>query len=106
MSAARLVGWLIAIPVALLVVAFAVANRQPVGLELWPLPWSLQIPAYLAVLGALGIGVVLGAAVAGLSTLRARRRAGHHRRHAESLARQIEALERSRDRLPPPTPGA
>ena len=106
MSTVRLVGWLAAIPVALLVVAFAVANRQPVGLELWPLPWSLDIPLYLAVLAALGIGVVVGAAAAGLSILRTRRRAGTHRRRADSLARQLEALERSRDRLPPPAPGA
>ena len=65
MSPARIAGWLIGVPAALVVVDFAVANRQPLTLELWPLPWSLEAPAFLAVLGALGAGLVIGAAAAG-----------------------------------------
>jgi len=91
-SLARTLAWLIGLPLALLLAMFAVANRQPLALELWPLPWSIEVPAYLAVLGALGLGLVVGAAAAGLSCLGVRRRAAQEKRRADSLARQLEAL--------------
>ncbi len=102
MRPARLVGWLFGVPALLVVVDFAVANRQPVTLELWPLPWSLAAPAFLTVLGALAAGIVVGAAVAGASGLKARRRAGIERRRAESLARQLHALQTAQAQLPAP----
>lgn len=73
---ARTIAWLTGLPLALLVVLFAVANRQPVALELWPVPGAVELPIYLAVLGALAVGLVVGAAVVWLSHL-----TGGWRRH-------------------------
>jgi lipopolysaccharide assembly protein A len=69
----RIAGWIVGVPLAVLVAAFAVANRQPIRLDLWPLPLSVDLPAYLAVLGPLLAGVLVGAVGTWLS-LAARRR--------------------------------
>ncbi|MGE4280904.1 MAG: lipopolysaccharide assembly protein LapA domain-containing protein [Magnetospirillum sp.] len=89
----RWLGWLIATPVALLIVVFAVANRHDVRLEFWPLPWAVDLPVYLVVLGVLAKGLVLGAVVTWLSGHKTRRRAREQRRRAESLERQLRAAE-------------
>lgn len=105
----RLVGWLLALPVMLLAVVFAVANRHDLRLELWPLPWSLDLPAYLAVLGPLVAGMILGGAATWIAGHRARAAARHHRRRAESLERQLAAAGKADDTsapaLPPPAEG-
>jgi putative membrane protein len=90
---ARLVGWIAGLPVALLLALFAAANRHDIRLELWPLPWSVDLPVYLAVLGALGLGLVIGLAVAWLSGHKARSAARRQRHRAESLARQIDQAQ-------------
>lgn len=85
----RLIGWLLALPVSLLAAVFAVANRHDLRLQLWPLPWSLDLPVYLAVLVPLVLGMVLGGLAVWLAGHRTRVAARHHRRRAESLERQL-----------------
>jgi uncharacterized integral membrane protein len=87
----RLLGWLLALPLSLLAVVFAVANRHDLRLELWPLPWSVELPAYLAVLGPLVLGLVLGGLAMWLAGHRTRMTARALRRRAESLERQLAA---------------
>ena len=87
----RLVGWLLALPLSLLAVVFAVANRHGLRLEMWPLPWSLELPVYLAVLGPLVIGMVVGGVLAWTAGHRVRMTARQQRRRAESLERQLVA---------------
>lgn len=96
----RVLGWLLALPVALLIVVFAVANRHDVRLELWPFPWVLDLPVYLAVLGALVKGIVIGMVVAWLAGSGGRRRAREHKRRADSLQRQLDAAVVEAKRLP------
>ncbi|MGE5546100.1 MAG: lipopolysaccharide assembly protein LapA domain-containing protein [Solirubrobacterales bacterium] len=98
---ARLLGWIVGLPLALLAVMFAVANRHEVRLDLWPLPWSLEVPVYLATLGSLVGGILVGALIAWASSLPARRRASVQRRRADSLQRQLDA-EHARAALPGP----
>ena len=70
----RLLGRILTVPIAALLVAFAVVNRHPISLDLWPLPWSIDVPAYLAVLGGAVIGLVVGVVTMMPGLLRARRR--------------------------------
>lgn len=63
------------IPVALAVVVFALANRQLVTIDLWPLPFAVDLPVYLAVLGALALGLLVGGSVQRVSGAGRRRRA-------------------------------
>lgn len=98
----RLIGWLLALPFTLAVVAFAVANRQSLTFDLWPLPWSVSIPAYGAVLGPLLLGLGLGLTLAWLSSLGARRRAAIQSRRADSLQRQLTAATQAAQSSPTP----
>lgn len=91
----RFFGWILALPLIVLAIVFAVANRQAVRLDLWPLPWGVDLPAYLAVLGALVLGLGLGIVVTWLSGHRARLNARQNRHRVDSLNRQLDA-ERAR----------
>lgn len=82
----RLLSTLIAIPLALLFVVFAISNRDPVTLALWPLNLTLTVPVYLFGLGMLFIGFVAG----GLVTWAA---GGRQRRRARTLASKNDWLE-------------
>jgi len=85
-------GWLAAVPVVVWAVIFALSNRAPVALDLWPLPVEPAVPLYGAVLGPLGLGILAGAALAWAAAVPARRRARDVKRRAESLERQLGAL--------------
>ena len=90
----KLLSRLVFVPVAAIVVVFAVTNRQPVSLELWPFPFAVDLPLYLAVLGALVIGILIGGSAQWLSDGRWRRKARAGERRAGALARE---LSRSRE---------
>ena len=85
----RILSRIVFIPVAAIVVVFAVANRQPVVLELWPFPFAVDLPLYLAVLGALVIGILIGGSAQWLSDGRWRRKARAGQRRASALAREL-----------------
>ena len=59
--------WIVTIPVAIAVVLFAVVNRNPVALSLWPLPWDIEAPLFLFTLGTIVFGFLFGAAVTWIS---------------------------------------
>nr|WP_211112232.1 LapA family protein [Azospirillum soli] len=79
--------WIITLPIALVAVLFAISNRDLVTLSLWPLPFTLEAPIYLATLLALLVGFVAG----GFITWNAQRR---HRRRARRGAERVFYLER------------
>jgi len=84
----RILTWIIGLPVAVVAIGFAVANRQNIVLDLWPLPYTIGISVYLTVLGSLAIGLILGLAIGGMA---AGGRASRRAREAESRARVAEA---------------
>src|SRR5690606_37933448 len=87
-------SWIITIPVTVVAVVFAVANRDEVLLRFWPLPWSRELPVYLIVLGCLFVGFVLGCVVTWLSSAPRRRRARRTADRARELARELAELKR------------
>jgi uncharacterized integral membrane protein len=88
----KLLGWVIAVPVGLIVIAFAVANREAVEVRFDPLPYAVEIPIYAVALGAIIFGFVVGAVIRWLFDHR-------WRRLARLRGRRIRALERESDRL-------
>lgn len=76
---------------AVLAVVFALANREVVTVNLWPLPFDKTMPLYIAVLGAVALGLILGAAAAWPARERMRRRARAGERRAAALERAAEA---------------
>ncbi len=104
----RIVTWIIGLPLAAVATAFAVANRQDVDLDLWPLPFSVRLSLYLAVLGALAAGLLLGLILgwAG-SGSRAAARAAKAEAKARALSQEVEALRaQPRQALPAPDSAA
>jgi lipopolysaccharide assembly protein A len=84
----RLFAWIIGLPLAVAVTVFAVANRAEIRFDLWPLPFGVDLPAYLAVLAPLGVGLAVGFLSGWATGLKARLRAG-------SLRRRLDAAEKT-----------
>ncbi len=101
---------LVFIPVAAVFVVFAVANRHALTLNLWPLPLEIDLPVYIALLGALAVGMVIGGSAQWISDGKWRRRARAGRRRASALERQFTLVEAARESggeaadLPPEPP--
>jgi len=86
-DAVRYLSWIVTIPLALVAVVFAVSNRQLVEFAFWPLPFTLQAPLYLAVLGFLVVGFVAGGGIVWFGQRR-------YRRTARQASKRIGVLER------------
>ncbi|NQU70594.1 MAG: DUF1049 domain-containing protein [Rhodospirillales bacterium] len=71
----KILGKIIFLPVAIAVVLFAIANRHEVGIDFWPLPFDAKTPLYVALLGALALGILIGAAASSVSVGKWRLRA-------------------------------
>jgi uncharacterized integral membrane protein len=92
-----MIRWLLFIPLAGVVVLFALSNRQAVELRLWPFDLVWQAPLSIAVLAAAGFSFLLGAGIVWMSDLPLRSRGRAALRRAEGLQREVEAF-RARDR--------
>jgi uncharacterized integral membrane protein len=69
----RYLFWAVTLLVAILGATFAVSNRQPVGIDFWPLPIAVEAPLFLIILALLALGFAAGWVVAWLRGLRPRR---------------------------------
>lgn len=91
----RYLSWIVTVPLGIIVILFAVSNRELVVLTLWPLPFELEMSLFLPVLGALVIGFVAGGAIAWWSGGRYRRLARRQNSRLKSLTAEVEALRAS-----------
>jgi len=83
----RYLSLILTIPVAVLAVLFAVSNRGIVTFSLWPTPFTVDAPIYLATLLFLAVGFVLGGVITWLGQ-------GRHRRRGRVMADRAAILER------------
>ncbi len=95
----RRLSLLITLPVALILIVFAVRNRAATTLDLWPLPFAAEVPAYLLLFGGFALGVALGGGVLGFQIFRWRHRARRAGQRAHALEQQ---LHRRNGAAPPP----
>ena len=96
----KLARWLFVIPLGLVLVLLAVANRAPVTLSLDPFSreapaFAFQLPLFVALLVAVALGVVIGGVAAGIGRLRWRHRARRAEREAEKLSAENDAFFRA-----------
>lgn len=103
----RLIGWLIAIPAGLIVIAFAVANRGTVTLNLDPFPLAIDAPVWTIAVGGLLAGFLLGALIRWLFDHKWRHMARSGRRRIQLLEREVANLRAKQDEKKPaaPAPG-
>lgn len=109
----RLMTWLFGLPTLLILLLFALANRQMVQVSLDPLmpedPWlALQVPLWLVFYAGILLGMLVGGLAAWARQSKWRRRARHFQRELEEerartrqLRRQLEALREARQPLLP-----
>jgi uncharacterized integral membrane protein len=83
--------WLILALVALVLILFAVSNREAVSVTLWPLPATIELPLYLVVLGTLIVGFFSGQFVTWIGGWRWRREARRSRERIARLERELDA---------------
>jgi uncharacterized integral membrane protein len=88
---------LIALPLLLLLVSFALSNTAPVRLGLWPTDFALELPLSLTVIGGMAVAFLAGALLVWISDLALRRRA----RHAEETVRLLETQVQELRARPP-----
>ena len=105
----RFLKSLILLPVAVLVILLAVANRAPVTLSLDPFSKgapeiSFSLPLYALLFGAAMLGVVLGGSGAWPAQAKHRRAERRFKREARSLRTEIERL-RTEAGVPAGLPG-
>ena len=89
----KFVFWIFVLLVALVLAVFAVSNRESVTLGLWPVPFLVEIPLYVAMLAALAVGFVLGEVTAWISGRRRRREGRQRRRQLASLEGELRATQ-------------
>lgn len=88
----KLFTWIILLPVAALIIVFAVVNRELTTLNLWPLPFEIDLPLFSVIFGGALIGVIWGGIAAWTA-------AGATRAKARERAREIQRLSDENRRL-------
>ena len=98
----RIVGWVVLVPLCLLLVVFALANRQLVVINFNPLVPSeslttpgVGVPMFLVLFTVLLMGVVLGGVATWFAQSHHRRDERSYRREAERLSREVDAMRRT-----------
>jgi uncharacterized integral membrane protein len=90
----RRFSYIVSLPLALLLILFAIDNRDALEIKFWPLPWSASLPAFLALFLALLLGFLAGALATWFSGAKGRRRARGLAETARAQAHQIAEHER------------
>lgn len=90
---------LVIVPLAAILLVFAVVNRAPVPVNFDPLDWTgtggtISVPLFLVAFAAAAIGVIIGGVAMWLGQ-------GHHRRAARTHAREAARTRAELDRIRP-----
>jgi uncharacterized integral membrane protein len=96
----KIIAAVILVPLAVIIIAFAVANRQVVTVSLDPFSAehpaaSLTLPLFALVIVLLVVGVLIGGIAAWLRQAKWRRTARHLEREIADLHIELETLKRN-----------
>jgi uncharacterized integral membrane protein len=82
----------ISFPITVLVILFAISNRDRVPMQLWPLPGEIEAPLYIMVLVCVALGFLLGGGIAWAGEIGHKTRAARAERKAEDLERELSVM--------------
>jgi lipopolysaccharide assembly protein A len=89
----RILGRLVVLACAVILILFAISNREAVSLALWPFPFLVETPLYLFFFLSLLAGGLLGASAAWFAGRDNRRELRRRRRRIEALERELSATQ-------------
>jgi putative membrane protein len=98
---------LLAVPLLLLLVLFALTNTAPVPLRLWPTDLAVELPLSFAVLVGMGAAFLAGGLIVWIGALAQRRRAHRAEAQVRMLYEEVSALKARLAQAsanPPPLP--
>ncbi|MEM8685977.1 MAG: LapA family protein [Pseudomonadota bacterium] len=95
---AKFISWFLGLPIAIIIIALSVANRQPVRFSFDPINsaspvLSFEIPLYLLLLLAVIIGIVVGGASSWVNQSKWRKAAREARHEMSELRSESLALK-------------
>jgi lipopolysaccharide assembly protein A len=89
---------------AIVLILFAVSNRETISLSLWPLPFLVDLPLYLLFFLSLLIGFLVGGCAAWIAGGRDRGELRRRRRRIQALERELAVTQSQlEDRTAPMT---
>jgi uncharacterized integral membrane protein len=98
----RIVGWIVLVPLCVVLIVFALANRQLVVVNFNPFVPSealttpgVGVPLFLVLFGVLLFGVVAGGIATWFAQSSHRRDERAYRREAERLNRELDVVRRA-----------
>ncbi|MEM7123449.1 MAG: lipopolysaccharide assembly protein LapA domain-containing protein [Pseudomonadota bacterium] len=91
--ASKLLYWLIALPIGLILIVFSISNRDGVLVSFSPLPFEMSIPLFLLVFAIFVIGVGVGGLLGWMAGHGTRRRARERRRRVNELETSLKDAE-------------
>ena len=93
----RPIFWIVGVPLLLVGAFFAIANREFVSVELWPVAGRVTVPLFAALVGALYTGFLLGAVIAWWAGRHGRRASREAKRRAATLEAENARLQQRLD---------
>lgn len=98
--------WLLTLPLILLLLVFALSNREMATLSFWPFEVAVSLPLSFMLVACLVLGLLLGGFTVWLGDLKYKMEAHRLRHEVTNLNRQIMSLQQATTPKPatPPTP--
>lgn len=97
----RIVGWIVLVPLCLVLIVFALANRQSTFVSFNPLAGpdsagaiGIAVPLFIVIFAFLLLGVILGGIASWFAQSRVRRERRRWQREVDTLRRRIETDRR------------
>ncbi|MDR3325739.1 MAG: LapA family protein [Rhodospirillaceae bacterium] len=88
----KIVFWIIGLLATIVVLLFALSNRQSTVIDFWPFDVSINLPLYLTILSSLLAGFLIGQLIYSIKILKYRRIIRQQVNQIANLERQFEAV--------------
>ena len=88
------------VAITVLFLVFAISNRAPVHLSLFPLPYDADLPLFLLAIACFSLGVLVGGITMGIKLSQSWRAARQEHKRAEALENELSALHGQHPSIP------
>jgi uncharacterized integral membrane protein len=95
----KLIFWIVFFVIAVVVIAFSVTNRDVVTVDLWPSPYSVDLPVFGVAVVGIFVGFIWGGIISWVYGGKTRQRVRNLYRRAESDKREMAILRKKLAKL-------